>query len=164
VEGLGRVDFLSVLSPEERQSLANEATIRVYMPGEEVFHQGDEGSELFFILDGNVEVRVGENPHSVVATLNPLHFFGEMSLLTGEPRVATIVSQTRLEVLVLNKESMSRLLKNNPPLVEQISRVLVFRKSDLAAHQERTAHQGAQEKGDPVQTLGDRIRNFFGLA
>jgi CRP-like cAMP-binding protein len=100
----------------------------------------------------------------VVATLNPLQFFGEMSLLTGAPRVATIVSQTRLEVLVLNKESMARLLQNNPPLVEQISKVLVLRKSDLAAHQERTAHQGEQEKGDPVQTLGDRIRKFFGLA
>jgi small-conductance mechanosensitive channel/CRP-like cAMP-binding protein len=164
MEGLGRVDFLSVLSPEERQNLANEATIRVYMPGEVVFHQGDEGSELFFILDGHVEVRVGENPHSVVATLNPLQFFGEMSLLTGEPRAATIVSQTRLQVLVLNKESMARLLKNNPPLVEQISRILVLRKSGLAAHQERTARQGKQEKEDPVQTLGDRIRNFFGLA
>jgi small-conductance mechanosensitive channel/CRP-like cAMP-binding protein len=164
LEGLGRVDFLSVLSPEERQNLANEATIRVYMPGEVVFHQGDEGSELFFILDGHVEVRVGENPHSVVATLNPLQFFGEMSLLTGEPRAATIVSQARLEVLVLNKESMARLLKSNPLLVEQISRVLVMRKSDLVAHQERTARRGGEEKEDPVQSLGDRIRNFFGLA
>ena len=163
VEGLGRVDFLSVLSPEERQNLANEATIRVYMPGEAVVHQGDEGSELFFILDGHVEVRIGENPHTVVATLNPLQFFGEMSLLTGEPRAATIVAQTRVEVLVLGKESMSRLLKSNPLLVEQISTVLVLRKSDLAAHQERTAQQGEREKGDPVRSLGDRIRKFFGL-
>jgi CRP-like cAMP-binding protein len=87
-----------------------------------------------------------------------------MSLLTGEPRAATVVAQTRVEVLVLDKESMSRLLKNNPLLVEQISRVLVARKSDLVAHQERAAQQGGQEKGDPVRTLGDRIRKFFGLA
>src|SRR5207249_7804492 len=106
VEGLGRVDFLSVLGPKELQSLAEEVTIRFYLPGEVVFRQGDEGSELFIILDGLADVRLGEGSGSVVTTLKPLQFFGEMSLLTGERRAATVMAQTRLEGLVLNKDSI----------------------------------------------------------
>src|SRR5207253_9652752 len=59
-EGLSRVDFLAVLTPDELQSLAEEVTIRTYLPGEAVVHQGDEGSELFIILDGLADVRLGE--------------------------------------------------------------------------------------------------------
>jgi small-conductance mechanosensitive channel/CRP-like cAMP-binding protein len=162
-EGLRRVDFLSVLTPAELQSLAEDATIRAYMPGEVVVHQGDEGSELFFILSGHVDVHRGEGPHSVVATLNPLQFFGEMSLLTGERRTATIMAKTRLEVLVVHKESLARSLKSNPLLVERMSRVLVQRKTDLVAHEERAAKQN-EERVDPVQSLGNRIRKFFGLS
>ena len=163
-EGLGRVDFLAVLSPEELQSLAEEVTIRLYLPGELVVRQGDEGSELFIILDGLADVRLGEGPHSVVATLKPLQFFGEMSLLTGERRAATVVAQTRLQVLVLNKDSMGRLFKSNPPLVERMTAVLVQRKSGLVEHQERTARQREGERQSPAQSLGDRIRKFFGLS
>jgi small-conductance mechanosensitive channel/CRP-like cAMP-binding protein len=161
---LRRVDFLSVLSPEELQGLAEATTIRVYMPGELVVHQGDQGSELFFILDGHAEVRVGEGPQSVLATLNPLQFFGEMALLTGEARAATVVAQTRLEVLVLNKDNMSNLFSTNPQLVESMSAVLVKRQTELVAHQEQTARRDQTKHEDRVQSLGDRIRKFFGLA
>jgi CRP-like cAMP-binding protein len=161
---LRRVDFLSVLSPEELQGLAGATTIRVYMPGELVVHQGDQGSELFFILDGHAEVRVGEGPQSVLATLNPLQFFGEMALLTGEARAATVVAQTRLEVLVLNKDNMAHLFNTNPQLVESMSAVLVKRQTELVAHQEQTARRDQNKHEDRVQSLGDRIRKFFGLS
>jgi small-conductance mechanosensitive channel len=160
------IDFLSVLSQEELGALAQQAQIRVYLAGEVVFHQGDEGAELFFILDGHADVKVGEGTDSVVTTLNPMQFFGEMSLLTGERRSATIVAQTRLEVLVLHKEAVARPLKSNPLLVERMSTVLVQRKSGLAAHQERASRRGEGD-GDrehQVQSLGLRIKKFFGLA
>ena len=164
LQALGRINFLSVLSPEELNNLAKEATIRLYLPGEAVVHQGEEGSELFFILDGHAEVRVGEGPGAALATLNPLQFFGEMSLLTGERRSATIVAQTRLEVLVLSKEAIAGPLRNNPSLVEQMSNLLVQRKSELAAHQERMARRGdGEDREQEKRTLGARIRQFFGI-
>ena len=87
-----------------------------------------------------------------------------MSLLTGERRAATVVAQTRLQVLALNKDSMGRLFKSNPPLVERMTAVLVQRKSGLVEHQERTARQREGERQSPAQSLGDRIRKFFGLS
>ena len=160
---LKHIDFLSVLSPEELGGLAEKATTRVYLPGEVIVHQGEEGSELFFILDGHAEVRVGEGPDSVLATLNPSQFFGEMSLLTGERRSASIVAQTRLEVLVLNKEAIAGPLRSNPSLVGQMSTLLVKRKSELAAHQERMSRRSDGDKEVEEHSLGARIRKFFGL-
>ena len=164
LEALRRVDFLSVLSPEELNRLADQATIRLYLTGEAVVHQGEEGAEMFFILDGHAEVRVGEGNEAALATLHPLQFFGEMSLLTGERRSATIVAQTRLEVLVVGKEAIGPTLRNNPSLVEHMSSLLVQRKSELAAHQERLARRGdGEDREQEKQTLGARIRNFFGI-
>jgi small-conductance mechanosensitive channel len=162
---LQHIDFLSALSPEELNGMAEQATVRLYLPGEAVIHQGDEGSEMFFILEGEAEVSIGEGPESTVATLKPLQFFGEMSLLTGERRSATIVARTRLEVLVLNKEAMARSLKNNPALVQRMSQVLVERKSGLAAFQEQAAHRkvSGRNQEDQAHTLGARIRDFFGI-
>jgi small-conductance mechanosensitive channel/CRP-like cAMP-binding protein len=164
-DALEHIDFLAVLSPEERSAMAEQATIRQFLPGEVVIHQGEEGSELFFILAGHAEVRVGEGTDSVLATLNPLQFFGEMSLLTGERRSATIAAQTRLEVLVLNKNVLAQPLKGNPTLVERMSQVLVERKSGLTAFQEKAARRGEPDRDheDQARTLGAHIRKFFGI-
>jgi hypothetical protein len=64
----------------------------------------------------------------------------------------------------VHKENLARSLKSNPLLVERMSRVLVERKTGLAVHEEQAAKKGADERVDPVQSLGDRIRKFFGLA
>ena len=65
---------------------------------------------------------------------------------------------------MLNKDSMGRLFKNNPSLVERMTAVLVERKSALVEHQERTARQREGERESPAKSLGDRIRKFFGLS
>lgn len=161
---LQHIDFLSVLSPEDMKGLAEQVTTRLYLPGEVVIHQGEEGSELFFILEGEAEVLVGEDPDSALTTLKPLQCFGEMSFLTGERRSATIVAHTRLEVLVLNKDAVARALKNNPALVERMSQILVERKSGLVKFKEQVAHRKVgHEHDDQARTLGARIREFFGI-
>ena len=167
-EALRRIDFLSVLSPEELEIVAREAAIRVYLPGEAVVRQGDAGAEFFFVLDGHADVRVGEGDKAEpVATLNPTQFFGEMSLLTGEPRSATVVARTKLEVVVVTKEALERPIMVNPLLAERISTVLGERKSEMATYQESLNHRDASSQ-EVVEhrrkSLGSRIRKFFGAS
>ncbi len=166
IAALRRIDFLSVLGPETLEDVAMGARIRVYLPGEAVFYQGEAGAEFFFILEGHAEVRIGEGEKaSTVATLNPMQFFGEMSLLTGEPRSATIVAQTGLEVMVLTKEALTRPIMENPVLAERISAVLAQRKSDDVARQQQLTSprgDGERELEDRKRVLGARIRKFFG--
>ncbi len=162
---LSRIDFLSVLSPEELETVAQQAAVRVYLPGEAVVRQGDAGAEFFIILEGTADVRRGEGGKvATVATLHPMQFFGEMSLLTGEPRSATIVAQTKLEVVVVTKAVLERPIMVNPLLAERIGTVLAERKSGLAAVQENLEHRG--ESTEVVEhwrtSLGSRIRRFFG--
>ncbi len=162
---LSRIDFLSVLSPEELETVAQQAAVRVYLPGEAVVRQGDAGAEFFIILEGTADVRRGEGGKAAtVATLHPMQFFGEMSLLTGEPRSATIVAQTKLEVVVVTKAVLERPIMVNPLLAEQIGTVLAERKSGLAAVQENLEHR--DESTEVVEhwrtSLGSRIRRFFG--
>jgi len=165
LEALRRIDFLSVLSPDELETVARQASVQVYLPGEAVVRQGDAGSEFFIILEGSAEVRIGEGDKvATVATLHAKQFFGEMSLLTGEPRSATIVAQTKLEVVVITKGILERPIMENPLLAERIGTVLAERKSELAVHQESLNHRG--ESGHEVveqrrKSLGSRIRRFF---
>ena len=166
-QALRRIDFLSVLSPDELDVVAREATLQVYLPGEAVVRQGDVGAEFFFILEGHAEVRLEkEEATSTVATLHPAQFFGEMSLLTGEPRSATIAAQTRLEVLVISKEVLARPIMVNPVLAERIGGILAERKSEMAAHQERSVRRGepARDLAEQTKTLGSHIRKFFGVS
>ena len=167
IETLRAIDFLSVLSSEDLAAMAQEARRRVYLQGETVFRQGDAGSELFLILEGQADVVVGEGTKALtVATLGKGQFFGEMSLLTGEPRAATIVARSRLEVLVITKNALARPLKSNPQLAEHMGAVLVHRKTDTEAqvrdHTARLAQADRTE--DRVKSMAERIRDFFGLA
>jgi small-conductance mechanosensitive channel len=165
LEALRRIDFLSVLSPEELETVAQRAAVRVYLPGEAVVRQGDAGAEFFIILGGTADVRRGEGDKVVaVATLHAMQFFGEMSLLTGEPRSATIVAQTKLEVVVITKAVLEGPIMGNPLLAERIGTVLAERKSLMTAVQENPERRG--EPSEVVEhwrkSLGSRIRRFFG--
>ena len=165
LEALSRIDFLSVLSPEDLEAIAQRAAVRVYLPGEAVVRQGDAGSEFFIILGGTAEVRRGEKDKvATVATLNAMQFFGEMSLLTGEPRSATVVAQTKLEVVVITKAALERPIMGNPLLAERIGTVLAERKSELEAIQENLGQRVEPREGveHRRKTLGSRIRRFFG--
>lgn len=165
LKALRRIEFLSVLGPEDLDIVAGEAKIQIYLPGEVVVRQGDVGTEFFFILDGQAEVRRGEGETgTTVAALSPVQFFGEMALLTGEPRSATIVAQTRLEVLVISKEALARPIMVNPVLAERIGGILAERKAEMSSQQERLAHRGepAPDIAAQSKTLGSRIKKFFG--
>jgi CRP-like cAMP-binding protein len=168
LEALRRIDFLSVLSPDHLDIVARGATTRVYLPGETVVRQGEAGAEFFFILDGSAEVvrEVGQKT-SVMATLSAMEFFGEMSVLTGEPRSATIVAKTRLEVLVITKAVLAQPIMLHPVLAERISNVLARRKDDQAAHHLEAASRSRDPvhgQDDHARTMGARIRDFFGVA
>jgi CRP-like cAMP-binding protein len=167
LQTLRRIEFLSVLGSEDLDVVAGEAKIQAYLPGEVVVRQGDVGTEFFFILEGDAEVRRGEGETgAAVAALNPVQFFGEMALLTGEPRSATIVAKTRLEVLVISKEALARPIMVNPLLAERIGGILAERKAEMASQQERSAHRGEPDHDLAAQkkSLGSRIRKFFGAS
>ncbi len=162
---LRSIGFLSVLNEAEHRQLAEGAEQRLFMPGELVVHEGDEGSEFFVIMAGSADVEIStEGRASKVAAITSGDFFGEMSLLTGAPRSASVRATSPLTVLVVGKEAMGTILSNNQTLVERFGETLAKRQSTLASHRETAARSHKQEEGTDSRSFTSRILTFFGLA
>jgi len=99
----------------------------------------------------------------MVATLGPGDFFGEMSLLTGEARSASIRVKEDAEFIVIDKESFRSTLVNNPSIAESLSRILAERQAGLEAERERLGASALAGRKDTSGRLLERIRAFFGL-
>jgi len=160
---LAKVDFFAILNPQQIESLASEARVQEFLPGEQVVRQGEPGEELFIMLDGTAEVRVHQaGRSSTVASLQRGQFFGEMSLLTGEPRSATVVAITPLRVLSIGKLALSRVVQKDGDLVGRISEVVAQRQIALAATKERLSREGAAVTlGSQKHSLMERIQQFL---
>ena len=158
------VDFLRVLSDEDRRQLASMTALRLYAAGETIVQQGDDTSELFIVERGEVVVlleRPRQSPKEV-ARLLAGQFFGEMALVTGERRNATVRAATECALLVVDHAAFEQTLRNAPGLVEHIGRVLAERQAALAVHSAKDPTlDGVVVDGG--SQLMERIRRFFSL-
>lgn len=160
---LSCVDFLGVLGPEAHRSLAAKCALRMFAPGEVVVSQGDAGDELFIIDSGEVSIEVATEKRPLkVAQLGPGKFFGEMGLLTGEPRVATVRAATSCALLVVDKQSFHDAISGEPAVLDKISYLLAERQAELeaAASERRDTLLPVQERS---KRLISQIRGFFNV-
>jgi small-conductance mechanosensitive channel len=159
------VDFLAVLEAEALRLLAEQAQKRVYLPGELVVQEGEPGEEFFVIFEGEADVviRTGDQT-TPVAILKKGQFFGEMSLLTGAPRSATVQARSQLTVTVIGKGAMSQVLSHNPGLADHFGKILTTRQSELTATRESSDRAARLKAGaGDGRSLTARILKFFGL-
>ncbi len=154
------------LSDAQKQQLAQNATLERYTTGETLVRQGDAGDSLFLLRSGQVRVEQRTEGGAVVplVTMGPEEFFGEMSLLTGEPRSASVIAETETEVVMVDKAAFAAVIAADASIVEALSEALAVR---LRRSAERTLAsdaeaQGKQQTPQQAQLLG-RIRRFFGL-
>ena len=113
-------------------------------------------------MDVAVEKSSGEN--AVVATLGPGNIFGEMSLLTGAARTASILVKEDAEFVVIDKDSFGATLSNNLSIAESLSQILSERQAGLDAERDRldTAAMERRKKDESSRMLS-KIKEFFGL-
>ncbi|NOT48454.1 MAG: mechanosensitive ion channel [Acidobacteria bacterium] len=160
VERLSRIPIFAPLSDEELHKLARASKDRVFAPGEAIVRRGQEGNSMFVVTRGTVDVEILQgNLPKVINTLRESDYFGEMSLLTGEPRTATVRAQTETEVVQINKSALKPIFEGNPELVESICKMIEERKAILNAKSPDQAESTTQtDKGVMAS-----IRKFFGI-
>jgi len=161
-----KVDIFRPLSREERRRLVETAGVKAFADGECPVKQGEAGDSFYIIKNGTVEVVVEKEPGQgvVLATLGHGNFFGEMSLLTGAVRTATIRVKDDAEFVVIDRESFRSVLVNNPSIAESMSHILSERQAGLAAQREKLdAVTLEKRKRDESGKLLHNIRQFFGL-
>jgi len=164
---MARVDILAPLSAEERRSLVETVGVKTYAAGECPVQQGDRGDSFYIIKKGTVDVLVEKEPGSdgvIVATLGPGTFFGEMSLLTGAVRTATIKVREDAEFVVIDRESFRSILENEPSIAESLSHILAERQAGLEAQREKLDTAATvRRKENAKSRMLMNIREFFGL-
>ncbi len=167
LELLRKVDILSGLKEEDLLLLADDLSPQLYARGESVCKQGDAGSSFFLIRSGTVAVQVRDErgAEAEVARLGPGACFGEMSLLTGEPRSSTCLAAEDCEILCLDRESFEVLLQDNPAVAQSMSEILAARaqatKEKLAHERDTALRRKPQEAESGAQKILDKIRTIF---
>ena len=124
IRHLERVPLFSGFDEDELRRVAELSRIAEAPAGTVVTQIGEPGDAFFIIIDGSVAVRT---PVGAGNQLQPGDFFGEMSLLDGEPRSATIVATTDLRLLIVDRTQFWRLLDEAPDLVRRILTILSHR-------------------------------------
>ena len=120
-ELLSQVRLFRRCSAADLDGIAAAATERRVVPGEVLCQAGDAGQELFVVVEGTARVTMSARE---IATLGPGSFFGEMALVDGGPRIATVTALTSMELLVLPRREFRRLLGARPSLVTEVITVV----------------------------------------
>ena len=164
----GRIDFVQAMSDEARHVLCERARFLEYGPGEAVVRQGDAGDVLYLVARGEASVRIRVEGVAAgaadreVARLGRGALFGEMSVLTGEPRSATVVAIGDAALMAVDRDVFERLLAKEPDLAQRLAEVISRRKLALDQARADAAAHPAMEK--EARNLLTRIRSMFGFA
>ena len=154
------------LSDAQIDNLVKEARLNYFGRGERVIQEGAEGASMFVLLRGAARVWVSKNGTSIpVATLSAGDCFGEMSLLTGESRTATVQAESDCYVLEIGKPVMAGVIRDSPDCLERLSELLARRKMENeGVLKEAASHVLNQRKErEYTATFLHRLRTFFEL-
>jgi CRP-like cAMP-binding protein/small-conductance mechanosensitive channel len=174
VRELRALPLFHVLRDEEITTLANGLRRFMYTSGETITRQGAVAHWLYILSSGTVEVRVNVDPDGpsgpepshtkVVACLVGPDAFGEMGLMTGEPRSADVVATTDAECFRLDKGTFEAVLLARPEIAHELSAKLAERRSQLIAMRDGLDEEArAALQAHERDRIRDAIRSFFGL-
>ncbi|GMV39123.1 MAG: hypothetical protein AMXMBFR64_08390 [Myxococcales bacterium] len=164
-EAIAATELFSHLPEEDRAVLADGLRYAPFTRGEVITRQGAEAHWLYLLRHGEVSVRVTQDGiEKEVNHLGPGDFFGEMSLMTGERRLATVVALTDVECYRLDRHVFEQIIHNRPQLAEEVGNVLAERRLKLVAVRDDLDHEAAARRLAQTRTdVVKRIRTFFGL-
>ncbi len=164
-EALSRIPLTADLEPEERAHLAATLSTQHFTPGERLAVEGEPGHCLFLLRRGEVAVSVATREgHQELARLHPGDFFGEMSLLTGAPRAATVEAVTEVDVFCLDKAAFESILLARPAAADLLAHQLSERGAGLqAAKRTSVADLAPHEPPPSAPDLLSKIQHFFKL-
>ncbi len=155
------VDFLQALPDEVLRELAERSRTQLFAPGEYILRQGDVGNSLHIVLSGTVQVLMAAQGREAVevAQLGAGNVFGEMSVMTGEPRSASVRAVRETLLLELRKEAVRGVVEKTPELMQAMSKVLAERMKKVEIS--TASGEGSLTDVDPSWEVLQRIKRFF---
>ncbi|MBV8760083.1 MAG: mechanosensitive ion channel family protein [Deltaproteobacteria bacterium] len=163
---LATVHLFQSFKPDELRTLAEGMSHMIYTRGERITRQGAVAHWLYVMTAGTADIRITnhDGEHATVASIKAPDFFGEMGLMTGEPRTADVVATTDVDCFRLGKETFQQVLLNRPDIVDELSQKLASRRVQLMAIREGLdeASMRSREASERDRIISG-IKTFFGL-
>jgi len=122
---IGKVPFFDELSNSRRRALARSLKTRLFVPGDKIISRGDVGDEMYFIANGAVRVLLSDNS----VTLGTGDFFGELALITDQPRNADVEAIGFSTLLALKRRDFIAFVRRNPGMRQKIKKIAEQRAS-----------------------------------
>lgn len=167
IELLREQPIFATLGEVQLQMLAAMCPAQHYGRGEAIIHEGARGESMFVLIEGDAGVMVTPDDHPTwVATLRRGDCFGEMSLLSGERRSASVLASSDCEVMEITKPVFAEIVAQDAGLLPRLSELLARRQLEtegiVAAHAQRTANLEATVQAYQATFL-TRLKSFFEL-
>jgi CRP/FNR family transcriptional regulator, cyclic AMP receptor protein len=164
---LANIALFESLTDDDLAALSKRLESASYAAGEVIFRQGDEGSSLFVIEDGAVEISHGEGKTKVcLATLFTGQYFGELSLFDGAPRSATATALKDSRLIRLDRDDMVDFVNKNPQaalrIIAEMSERLRQTNELMSRQVSRNVLEEAEEQLTFGQRVADRVAAFGG--
>jgi len=155
-KALAAVPIFASLPADGQVAIALAALERLFARGETIVTEGESGDSLFVVLDGSVVVTVGADRREVAVT-EAGGYFGEMSLLTGDQRTASVTARQDTTVLEIPAEAFATYVRGNPNVLEAIAAAATTRRREL-----EDVKQAPGAAQTPVSaSLLSRMKKFF---
>ncbi len=165
MDSLKNIEFLNLINYDELRNIAVYSSFETFGAGETIVKQGDTGDTFYLIHSGSVDVLYRDEAENekLLATLKQGEFFGEMSLLAGEPRMATVIAHEDTSCIVVTSKGFKNAFIKNPSLAESLSELLAKRSGRL--EEIKNLAMSEREKLEAEISLKknilNKIKNFF---
>jgi len=166
VKALRRVELFAQMTDDELNALADRLKYAQFAKGNIISRQGAVAHWLYIIINGEAEVFF-ETPNGERRSVNILSkgsFFGEMGMMTGEPRSASVIATSDVECYRLDKEAFAGIMQARPSLAEEITHILVERRAQMdSVLHHMDGQTSRQETSSQQNELLLNVKRFFGL-
>lgn len=167
LQAINAIELFARLSDDEKQQLAEHLTNAPFARGDVITRQGAIAHWLYIVVSGEAEAwwQPPQGPRRLLEKRGPGSVFGEIGLMTGAPRRATVIASTDMEAYRLDKEGFQSIIRQRPELADSLSQILE-RRLQRFAELEQGYHAGRNEAPQSIPgsaAIGKKIREFFAL-
>lgn len=166
MDALQHVELFNTLHDDELAEIAERLVYTPFVQGDILMRQGSIAHWLYIIISGTADVFL-ELPDGGRRRIDTIHggcFLGEMGLMTGDPRSATVIAQSEILAYRLDKDSFQKILDKRSELADEISKLLAIRRFGIDNVQlQLDSESVAQLMAQQQKNFLDQIRSFFGL-
>jgi small-conductance mechanosensitive channel/CRP-like cAMP-binding protein len=161
---LAQNDLFSMLTQHELHRLSASMIKHTFSEGQYIFNQNEAGNSMYILFEGFAKVYMQNGPNELpVGKLTPPDYFGEMSLLTGEPRMATVKCVTTCVVFEINHESFNELIAGREQIIDQIAETITNREARNASMIEENEKETLRKKSELRESILKKIHKLFSV-